>query len=229
MYSPVNTDNRIRKAIQNLHKFYRKGLGVFMTEADIQCSLYHFLWDSFGKRPLRTKVTNREESKNYDSCNEIRTTPIHAEIQSRRRRKGQIVDLCIVDPKNVKFRISKRTFNPKNSEYRTHNCSWSDWETIGIEIKYRTHIKSIDGKEYSNLQKSLIRDLKKLCIYRRGWLVFVDQLGIYKNKKEFKDKMTEAIRKAYKGRLKTTLNVYYLSFGNAKAWSWRSKWQTLDS
>lgn len=231
MYSLVHSQDRIRKAIQKLHRFYNTGLEVFMTEADVQCSLYRFLCEVFRPKAVRTKVKgqNRDKNKKYDSYNEIRTIPVHAEIRSGEGKHNKFVDLCIVNPKNVITRISKRTFDPSNNKFRTHGTEWPDREQIGIEIKFNMDVRVRNGKKYVYLKNSLIRDLKKLCSYRRGWLVFVDQMGIYEDKAEFRGAMTGALHEVHKQRLKTTLNIYYLRFGEAKAWSWRPKWLTRDS
>ena len=230
MYNLIHAQDRVRRSIQKLHRYYRTGIGVFMNETDVQCMLYRFLCDSFKTRAYRTKVKgiNRAKNKNY-SYNEIRTTPVHAEICSATGKRNKFVDLCIVNPRNVTFRISEKTFDPSNGKFRTHGAEWSDWEQIGIEIKLCTYIKDISKKNFFAFHKSLVRDLKKLTSYRRGWLVFVDQLGVYRNKTEFRRSMTKALHDANPKRLKTTLNVYYLSFGKGKAWSWKSKWLTRDS
>src|SRR3989304_2558292 len=63
---------------------------------------------------------------------------------------------------------------------------------------------------WETYKQSLIRDIKKLKRYKRGWLVLVDHHSLIATYREWRTFVDEIIRKSNYGYAKRTLNAYYL-------------------
>ena len=228
-----NLQWKIRLAVQRLHKRYYKHPWIFITEADIQCALYAELLGSLMKA-RKTIVRDANSNKINDWEYEVLTRPLHAELSSSRRKTTEFVDLCIIEPSVFEFWIKKTKFNRGDREVPiwTWGPSWPE-NAIGIEIKFNRWVLKRKAYSYKSkrerftgrwkdLRYSLISDLDKLLRYKRGWLIFVDHHSLLRNKEEWREFMDDVIRYSNYGRLKKTLNAYYLSPKLGRALSYKS-------
>jgi hypothetical protein len=212
--------HKIRLAVGRLHKMYHKSPYIFLTEADIQCMLYSELTLGCSKK-RRTIVLDINGRKLKDWNYGVVTIPLHAELSTRYRKKGEFVDLCVIDTKKMKFWIQKSKFNRLDKKFPYWEYQWNPKDFIGIEIKFndwlqkkiaysRSTKRERHTQNWSYLQDLLATDLWKLRKYKRGWLIFVDQHSLIKNYKEWRELMDKLIRKYNHGKMKKTLNAYYL-------------------
>lgn len=228
----ANLQWKIRHAIQRLHKKYHRNPWVFMTEADIQCAVYHELIKSASKaRKTRIKDINEKRVKDWQY--QLLTNTIHAELSSSRRKATEYVDLCLIIPSKVIFWIKKTKFSRENKEMPVWDWDWDPKNSIGIEIKFnrwilKTSAYSHDTKReritenWKGFRWYLLNDIKKLKRYKRGWLIFVDQHSLIGNYKEWRDFMEGVIRDSNYGYAKKTLNAYYLCPKLKRALSYKS-------
>lgn len=222
----------LRKAVQKLHKKYHNNPWIFITESDIQCNLFaEMLRFSSGLR--RSDIRGYWEEKIHEREFRLLTRPIHAELSSKRRKNTEFVDLCLVDPTKFVFWIKKRRFDRFDKKFPIYDWDWKPRDAIGIEIKFNRWV--MKSKVYSrkserervtnrwiNYKRSLIRDIKKLKPYKRGWLILVDHHSLISTRKEWKAFVDEIIRKSNYGYAKKTLNAYYLCPKLKKALSFKS-------
>lgn len=213
--------NKIRAAIQRVHKAYCKNPWIFMTEGDVQCTLYSELAKSFIKA-RKTKVRDGPGKLLYENEYHVLTKPIHAELSFDHRRGSGYVDLSLFDPIDVDVWIKSTKFDRTDCKYPVWDWDWKPSEAIGIEIKFnrwrtKKDVYSNETKRerktsiWLNYRKSLVKDLKKLKDYKRGWLVFVDQNNLFDSRKAWRDFVEEVIRESNYGWAKKTLNAYYLA------------------
>jgi hypothetical protein len=203
----------IRSAVQRMHKKYYQHPNIFLTEADVQCDLYSELIKEISKIYQLSTCDINGKNKNFIN---ICTRMVHAEMYNIAKKK-EFVDLCILDPNKFWLFVKKTKLNNNKNCIPLHGRNWNTKDTIGIEIK----VNFWD----SNLRrfcKSLIKDFKKLKQYKRGWLIFIDNYSLIKNKEEWREVVTKMIREANMGNLKKTLNAYYLSPENGIAFSYKS-------
>jgi|SRR3989344_647821 len=217
---------KIRQAVQKLHRRYRKNPWIFMTEADIQCSLYATLIHSHLSKPKRAIVRDRYGEKLKNKVN-ISTIPVHAELSYTERRKTKFVDLCLIDPSEFIFLIRKTKTIAEKKRFPITNWHWDTQRTIGIEIKinYGVSKDSLDPQANRNWQifkERLVVDLKKLKIYKRGWLILVDHQSTFSNKKEWRKFAIDIIRRSNPKKSKKLINAYYLSPSTGTAWSYKA-------
>lgn len=216
----INAQWKIGHAIQRLHRKYNKNPWIFMTEADIQCNLFAELMAS-NIKPIKSKVFDYNDKKVVNWEYEILTRSLHAELSSTKRKATEYVDLCLVEPKEVWFWIKKRQFDKTTKNFPIWEWSWLPRQTIGIEIKFNRWISKIHAhsnitgreritKKWKNFENTLVRDLKKLKSYKRGWLIFVDQYSLFETRTEWRDFVDLVVRRANYGRDKKTLNAYYM-------------------
>jgi hypothetical protein len=66
----------------------------------------------------RANVSDKNEKKLKDWEYQVITMPLHAELSSKNRKKREFVDLCIVDPSEVDFRIQKTKFSRSEKNLR---------------------------------------------------------------------------------------------------------------
>ena len=163
----------------------------------------------------------------------MHTNYLHAELSTSRRNTTEYVDLCIIQPKQIKFWIKTSKYNRLERDVPVWGWRWEPEDAIGIEIKFnrwvaKTHAHSRITKrdrvtkKWKDYCNSLVFDLQKLKRYKRGWLVFVDQHSLFQTKKELREFMDGMIRQANYGAAKKTLNVYYLCPKNNRAWAFKS-------
>lgn len=237
MYDTHNTDSRIRRAVQEMHRDYIKHPGIFLTEADIQCTLYAKLLNEFSKvRDVNAFDAGGKQIPELEGL--AYTRSLHAELSSRNRKSTEFVDICILrnlSTLNFCFKKSKLGYP------RRFPLHWSEWEeshSIGIEIKMNDYAykpkasfyKKRKGgwrritkttKKWENFEWSLKRDLSKLRRYKRGWLILVDHYSLFNSFEEWRTFMRKIIQEANYGRAKKSLNAYYLSPNVGKALRYR--------
>jgi hypothetical protein len=223
---------KIRHAVQRLHKKYHKHPWIFMTEADIQCALYSELIKSASKpKKTITRDVNGEKMRDWEY--QIPTMSLHSELSSSRRKAREFVDLCLIAPPKVEFWIKKTKFSRKNNEIPVWNWNWNPEDSIGLEIKFNRWILKTNAysygtkrervtKKWKNYRSTLIRDIKKLKKYHRGWLIFVDQHSLISTYKGWRKFIDEIIRDSNYGYAKKTLNAYYLCPKLKRALSYKS-------
>lgn len=228
-----NIQWKVRCAVQRLHKKYHKNPWIFMTEADVQCNLYYELMRSTSKA-RKTIIKDANKKIVHDRRCQVLTRQLHAELSSVRRKSTEFVDLCLIDPHKVVSQIKKTKFNRENKEMPLwDNCNWGPKDSIGIEIKFNRWIRKMTAysrgtrrgritKKWKNYRLGLLRDIKKLKRYKRGWLIFVDQHSLIDNYAEWRNFVNEVIRDSNYGRAKKTLNAYYLSPKAGRAMSYKS-------
>lgn len=204
-----NTDrmqHKIRKAIHALHRQYYRYPWIFMTEADVKCTLYSELLKYSAKKAkgisLDVKGRRIEEGK-YG----VFTRALHSELSSFYRKSTKFADLSLINPRKVTFWIKRRKFNRKDGSIPVWDWNWKPKDSIGIEIKFNRGL----GAPENSWKRSLIRDMKKLKHYKRGWLLFVDQKSLFLNKEEWREFMERVIRDSNYGSAKKTLNAFYMS------------------
>lgn len=219
---------KIRRCIQQVHKAYCQNPWIFMTEGDVQCALYSEFAKNFVKA-RKTKVRDGQGKLLYENEYHVLTKPIHAELSYYRPRKGSgYVDLSIFDPPDVQFWVKDGKFDRTECKLPVWNWHWEPSEAIGIEIKFNRWILKTDAyshetgrerktKRWRDYRKSLVKDLKKLQQYKRGWLVFVDHHTLFDSKDAWRNFVDEIIRTSNYGWAKKTLNAYYLAPGFDKA------------
>ena len=227
-----NIQWKIRLAVQRLHKKYYKCPHIFITESDIKCMLYSELLSGFSKKSCVNSLDrNGERLDDWDYG--VVTIPLHSEMATRERKRGEFVDLCILDISKSKIYIQKTKFSRSERSFPYEEWWWYPKDLVGIEIKHNIGIskKKVYNwkskrkrytKNWEYLKSILIKDLKKLKKYKRGWLIFIDNHSLIENKKAWKTFLDELIRKSNYGYMKKTLNAYYLCPGQKRALSYKS-------
>jgi|WetSurMetagenome_2_1015567.scaffolds.fasta_scaffold17203_2 hypothetical protein len=227
-----NTQWKIRQAIQSLHKKYHKNPWIFMTEADIQCTIFSEIIKKISKS-RKTLIKGFNEKKIKDWKYQVLTKALHSELSSSRRKATEFVDLCLVIPSKFEFYITKTKFDRGKKEMPISGWKWNPEDSIGIEIKFNKWVQKKFTysrktkrfritEKWKYYEKSLKNDLKKLVRYKRGWLILVDQHSLIKTYKEWRSFIDVIIRKANYGKAKKTLNAYYLCPKRKKALSYKS-------
>lgn len=176
-----------------------------MTEADIKCTLYAELLKYFAKQ---TKTTSLDRKNNRIKENQyaVFTRALHSELSSFERKATKFADLSLINPRKVKFWIKKRKFDRKEGSMFVWDWEWKPKDSVGIEIKFN---RGFGTK--SRWKHMLIRDMKKLKHYKRGWVLFVDQKSLFLNKEEWREFMESVIRGSNYGYARKTLNAFYMS------------------
>jgi len=222
----------LRKAVQKLQKKYRKNPWIFITESDIQCQLFSEI-QRFSSGVRRAISKGFRDEKIRDWQYRLLTRPIHAELSYKKRNTTEFVDLCLIDPTKFTFWIKKRGFDRSNKRFPIWDWDWKRADAIGIEIKFNRWVSKEDAysrktgrrkttDKWKNYKLSLIRDIKKLKRYKRGWLVLVDHHSLISTRKEWRAFVDEIIRKSNYGYAKRTLNAYYLCPKLKRALSFKS-------
>jgi len=222
----------LRKAVQKLQKTYRRNPWVFITESDIQCHLFSEI-QRFSSGGRKTIVKGFRDENIRDPAYRLLTKPLHAELSTKGRRATEFVDLCLIDPSKFTFWIKRRGFDRFDKRYPIWDWDWKKQDAIGIEVKFNrwvTKAKAYSRKskreritdKWRNYKQSLIRDIKKLKRYKRGWLVLVDHHSLIATYREWRTFVDEIIRKSNYGYAKRTLNAYYLCPKLKRALSFKS-------
>jgi len=208
-----------------------------MSEADVQCALYLELAEHYsGARKVISMDVNGK--KLHDWKYQVLTRSVHAELFSKRRKRTEFVDLCLIVPPETEFWIAKSKFSRENREMPLWKWDWHPECSIGIEIKFNQFVpktkiyyyntkRERETEKWKNYKLRLVRDLKKLNRYKRGWLIFVDQYSLISNKKEWRDFIDGIIRESNYGWAKKTLNAYYLCPTQKKALSYKPPYKAF--
>lgn len=198
----------------------------------MQCNLYAELLKSCIKpRKTITKDCNGKVIRDWQY--QLLTRPLHAELSSSRRNSTEYVDLCLMNPTRAKFWIKKSKFDRGNKDIPVWDWDWHPENAIGIEIKFNQWILKTNAfsnktkrervtQKWKNYRWHLLRDLKKLKRYKRGWLIFVDQHSLINSRKEWRNFVDGLIRASNYGYAKKTLNAYYLCPKFKTAFSYKS-------
>lgn len=219
----MNIDNyqwKIKSAIQRLHKRYYKNPYIFISEADVQCCLYAELI-KYMKKARKTDVRDVRDNKMKEHWLQVLTIPLHAELSYSRRARTEFTDLCIVDPSKFKIWIKKSKFSRHNKNMPIWTWDMGREHSIGIEIKYNRSLAKRGAfsrkskrervtKSWRNFAWSLVREMKKMKKYKRGWLILVDQHSLIGDRAEWRELVDNTIRMSNYGYAKKTLNAYYL-------------------
>jgi hypothetical protein len=208
-----------------------------MTEADVQCSLYAALLKQTSKA-LKTVARDAGGNRIKDWQYELLTRSIHAELSESWRNLTEFVDLCLFCPSKTTFWIKKSKYDRGEGDVPVWCWDWSRKDSIGIEIKFNRTASKDSG--YSNktkrthvterwkaFRRSLVRDLRRLKKYKRGWLIFVDQNSLFPSYAKWREFIDELIREANYGYAKKTLNAYYLCPKREKALSYKSYYNSF--
>lgn len=133
----------------------------------------------------------------------------------------------------MEFWIKKSKFSRENKEMPVWNWNWKPEDSIGVEIKFNRWILKIGAyshntkrsrvtKKWKDYRYRLVKDIKKLKRYKRGWLIFVDQHSLISGYEKWREFMEEVIRDSNYGYDKKTLNAYYLCPKSKRALSYKS-------
>lgn len=81
--------------------------------------------------------------------------------------------------------------------------------TASKDSGYSNKIKKTHVTErWKAFRRPLVRDLRRLKKYKRGWLIFVDQNSLFPSYAKWREFIDELIREANYGYAKKTLNAY---------------------
>ena len=186
----------------------------------------------FSSGVRRAVVRDYQNEKVQDWEYRLLTRPIHAELSSKGRGATEFVDLCLIDPTKFEFWIKKQKFDRFGKKFPIWDWDWKKQDAIGIEIKFNRWVTKADAysrtskrtrvsDKWKNYIRSLVRDIKKLKSYKRGWLILVDHHSLMTTRIEWRDFVDEIIRKSNYGKAKRTLNAYYLCPKLRKALSYK--------
>ncbi len=222
---------RIRRAVQEFQREYSRAPWVFMTEGDVVCSLHSKLLAG-PQRPYRATVKGMDGRLLRDWDYQVLTRPLHSELSFRQWGGGGYVDLCIIDPVDMEFQIRERGFSRGEGRVPVADWDWSPSDAIGIEVKFnrwRNKMRAYSRKTnresatevWKGFRRSMVYDLKKLRIYKRGWLIFVDHHSLFTTKQEWREFADGLMRDSNYGYKRRTLNAYYIAPCFGKAISFR--------
>ena len=199
----------VKRAICDLQRQLHKASLTFLTETDVQCFLYHKLL--MQRRLNRTMKIQLEGTDKFE-----RITRCHAELKYTRRGRTSSNAKKVSYPDLIIFELNGIKIRGKQKKVGNYKPIVSPKKAVGIEIKLnRGHFHNTllekRTKKRVYFQKMISHDLKKLALFGVKFFIFVDQEGIFLNKRDKFD--AEKLRRLIKkGKKKySRINCAYLT------------------
>lgn len=147
-----DTFNEILKKLDDLELDFQNNKGIILTEYDLQCLLFHKIYDLF-----------QHDQETFD--NHIKGSPLHSEIKFF-NTNGKLFyrpDITIIEPKNYSIIHSISDFIIKGEKIQYKSTSSKEFEfggnSIIIELKF---CRSKNGISRIDSFKSDLMKIKKI-------------------------------------------------------------------